>query len=132
METPTSIVSFVSIAFEAVGVAVIIGGFFYALWTAYRAASRGDSAYEAMRATFGRGVLLGLEILVAADIIRTVTVELTIASLTSLAILVAVRTFLSWSLEVEIEGRWPWQRGNAPSGRAVPSGRDADPSARPT
>ena len=63
-----------------------------------------------MRATFGRSVLLGLEVLVAADIIRTVAVEPTIDNLLVLGLLVLIRTFLSWSLEVEIDGRWPWRR----------------------
>ena len=59
----------------------------------------------------GRGLLLGLEILVAADIIRTVALEPTLASIAALGLLVLIRTFLGWSLTVEIEGRWPWQGG---------------------
>jgi uncharacterized membrane protein len=59
-------------------------------------------------------VLLGLEILVAADIIRTVTMAPTLSNLAALGLLVAIRTFLSWSLEVEIDGRWPWQRHKVP------------------
>jgi len=108
----TEVMRWVSTGFEAVGVAVIIGGFVLALW---RAAGRlrgrrTSEAYEAVRATFGRSVLLGLEILVAADLIRTIAVEPTLENLAVLAALVAIRTFLSWSLEVEIDGRWPWQR----------------------
>ena len=61
------------------------------------------------RATLGRGILLGLEFLIAADIIRTVTLTPTLDSLLVLAGIVVVRTFLSLSLQVEIEGRWPWQ-----------------------
>jgi len=103
----------VSKGFELLGVAVIIVGFFVAVVrsvSAYRAGDRTES-YETMRATFGRSVLLGLEILVAADIIRTIAVEPTLDNLYVLALLVLIRTLLSWSLEVEIEGRWPWQRG---------------------
>lgn len=101
-----------STAFELIGLAIIVGGFLFAL---ARAAGvwRADGlsqAYEALRATFGRSVLLGLEVLVAADIIRTVAVEPTLSNLVVLGLLVVIRTFLSWSLEVEIEGRWPWQR----------------------
>ena len=58
-------------------------------------------------------MLLGLEVLVAADIVKTIAIELTFASLGLLAGLVLVRTFLSWTLVLEIEGRWPWQRGLA-------------------
>ncbi len=102
----------VSRGFEAAGVAVIIAGLFFALYRAGMRVREGSvpAAYEALRATFGRGVLLGLEILVAADIIRTVAVDPTLQNLYVLALLVGIRTFLSWSLEVEIEGRWPWQR----------------------
>ena len=55
------------------------------------------------------GLLLGLDILIAADIVRTVALEMTITNLLALGLLVLIRTFLSWSLVVEIEGRWPWQ-----------------------
>ena len=58
----------------------------------------------------GRSLLLGLEILVAADIVRTVALEATLQSVLVLGLLVFIRTFLSWSLVVEIEGRWPWQK----------------------
>jgi hypothetical protein len=69
----------------------------------------GRSAYDVYRERVGRALLLGLEILVAADIIRTVALEPTLGSIASLGLLVLIRTFLSWSLVVEIEGRWPWQ-----------------------
>ena len=97
--------------FELLGVSVILVGL---LLSAYQASmlivrrQRGQ-AYEQMRATFGRSVLLGLEILVAGDIIRTVAVAPTLTNLLVLGLLVVIRTFLSWSLEVEIDGRWPWQ-----------------------
>ncbi len=105
-------------AFELLGVAVIVGGFVVSLVRAIVVTRREGyrRGYEEMRATFGRSVLLGLEILVAADIIRTVAVEPTIDNLLVLGLLVVIRTFLSWSLEVEIDGRWPWQarrRGRA-------------------
>lgn len=61
----------------------------------------------------GRSLLLGLEILVAADVVRTVALEATLESVIVLGFLVFIRTFLSWSLIVEIEGRWPWQREEA-------------------
>lgn len=102
----------ISRGFEAAGVLIIIAGLIVASYRAIVRAREGElsQAYETVRATFGRAVLLGLEVLVAADIIRTVAVDPTMENLQVLALLVAVRTFLSWSLEVEIEGRWPWQR----------------------
>ncbi len=103
----------ISVGFEVAGVAVIIAGFVVALVRAglslLRPREGGDTPYEVLRSMFGRSILLGLEFLVAADLIRTVTVDLTLENLTSLALLVLIRTFLSFSLEVEIEGRWPWQ-----------------------
>lgn len=73
---------------------------------------RGDSleAFRRYRRRVGRGILLGLEFLVAADIIRTVAVEPSFRSVGVLAVIVAIRTFLSFTLEVELEGHWPWQR----------------------
>lgn len=69
-----------------------------------------DRAYHAYRANLGRAILLGLEFLVAADIVRTVVLELTLPNLGALALLVLIRSFLSLALEVEISGRWPWRR----------------------
>ncbi len=66
--------------------------------------------FRAYRADIGRGILVGLEVLVAADIIATVAIEPTLDSLAVLAGIVAIRTFLSLSLEVEVSGRWPWQQ----------------------
>ena len=75
-------------------------------------ASAGDwqSAYPGYRSNIGRGILLGLELLVGADIIATITAPLTVTSVGLLAGIVLIRTFLSFSLETEIEGCWPWQR----------------------
>ena len=73
-------------------------------------ASDWRSAYPRYRSDIGRGILLGLELLVGADIISTITAPLTFESVGLLAGIVAIRTFLSFSLETEIEGCWPWQR----------------------
>jgi uncharacterized membrane protein len=70
--------------------------------------ARVEGAYSRYKNQLGRALLLGLELLVAADIIETVTLERTMQSVLMLAVLVLVRTFLSWSLIVEIEGHWPW------------------------
>jgi uncharacterized membrane protein len=68
------------------------------------------SVYRQYRQLLGRSILLGLELLVAADIIRTVAVTPTFTSVGVLAVIVLIRTFLSFSLELEITGRWPWQK----------------------
>jgi uncharacterized membrane protein len=67
-------------------------------------------AYHGLRADLGRAILLGLELLVIADIIGTVAIEPTLENLGVLAVIVAIRTALSFALELEVSGRWPWQR----------------------
>lgn len=74
--------------------------------------------YKSFRATLGRAMLLGLEILVAADVVRTVALDHTLRSFAALGLLVLIRTFLSWSIGLEIEGRWPWQARWAEMSRA--------------
>lgn len=69
-----------------------------------------ETIFLQVRQCLGRGILLGLEFLVAADIIHTVAVELTFKTVATLAIIVLIRTFLSFTLEVELTGRWPWQK----------------------
>jgi uncharacterized membrane protein len=98
---------------ELIGIAIIAAGAFGTLGLfAIRIARRENRevAITDFRSTFGRAILLGLEFLVAADIINTVAVTPTLMSVLVLAGIVAIRTALSFSLEVEIEGRWPWQR----------------------
>jgi uncharacterized membrane protein len=100
-------------AFEVGGVSVLIIGALIALVRALAELIDRQSAakiYTAFRQNLARSILLGLELLVAADIIRSVAVDPTFESVGVLALLVLVRTFLSWSLEVEIAGTWPWQR----------------------
>ena len=70
---------------------------------------KADTIFREIRQNLGRGILLGLEFLVAADIIHTVAIELTLDAVLTLAIVVLLRTFLSFALEVELTGRWPWQ-----------------------
>jgi uncharacterized membrane protein len=76
--------------------------------------------YEVYKRRLGRALLLCLEILVAADIIRTVALDSTWRSVLSLGLLVMVRTFLSWSLILEVEGRWPWSRSPGPTPDPLP------------
>jgi uncharacterized membrane protein len=82
-------------------------------------------AYGNLRKGFGRAILVGLELLVAADIIRTVAIEPSLQNVAVLGLIVVIRTFLSWSLAVEINGRWPWQQISANSA-AGGAGRGAD------
>jgi uncharacterized membrane protein len=102
---------------DVIGVIAIIVGVLYALAdAAIRRLRRTGSVYARFRRVLGRAILLGLELLVAADIIKTVAVTPTLESVAVLGLIVLIRTFLSWSLEVEITGRWPWQRWRAPAG----------------
>lgn len=96
---------------DSVGVAVLVIGAAAAAARAigHRRAA-GTDTYRRFRQQLGRSILLGLELLVAADIIRTVAVTPTLQSVGVLALIVAIRTFLSFSLELEITGRWPWQK----------------------
>lgn len=97
---------------EAIGVGVIVVSAFYALVVAgiqFLKKVEVETTFCRVRQTLGRGVLLGLEFLVAADIIHTVAVELTFITVAVLAGIVLIRTFLSFTLEVELTGRWPWE-----------------------
>jgi uncharacterized membrane protein len=108
-----SFVDQIAKALELAGVAIIVGGILLATLSFVRDGTRsGDwqSAYPNYRSNIGRGILLGLELLVGADIIATITAPLTIMSVGLLGGIVLIRTFLSFSLETEIEGCWPWQR----------------------
>lgn len=105
-------------AVDAVGVAIIVVGTLYAtaLYIARWRRQTPDAQYRRYRQSVGRAILLGLEFLLAADIIRTVAVDPTFRSVGVLAIIVAIRTFLSLELELEIDGRWPWERRAALGG----------------
>jgi uncharacterized membrane protein len=72
-------------------------------------------AYHDLRRDLGKAILVGLELLVAADIIRSVALDPTFATIGVLGLIVVVRTFLSWSLELEVNGRWPWQSSRSPN-----------------
>ncbi len=103
--------------FEWIGVGIIVVSFVVSMLLATRgmlARRTPFSIYEDLRSTFGRGLLLGLEVFVAADLIRTVAVDLTLENVGTLGLLVLVRTVLSFSLDVEIDGVLPWRRGARP------------------
>jgi uncharacterized membrane protein len=99
---------------DAIGVAVIAGGAILAVFlTIGKARQEDGGAYEFFRRRLGRAILLGLEFLVAADIIRTVAVTPTAQSVAVLGGIVLIRTFLSFSLQLEVTGAWPWQQRSA-------------------
>ena len=109
----TEIAHDVARALELVGIAIIAVGAALNLFIFARqslASGNGGEALATLRSNFGRSILLGLEFLIAADIINTVAVRPTHESVIVLGAIVLIRTFLSFSLELEIEGRWPWQR----------------------
>jgi uncharacterized membrane protein len=125
-ETFTTIVDNVAKGLDAFGVVVIVAGSIFASAVFGRAVigrQAGDDAYRQYRQRVGRSILLGLEFLVAADIIRTIAVAPTFRGVGVLAIIVLVRTFLSFTLEVELEGRWPWQKHHRTN--------DAKPASQP-
>ena len=98
-------------AIDAIGVAVIAGGATLALFmTISRVRREEGGAYDFFRRRLGRAILLGLEFLVAADIIRTVAVTPSGESVAVLGGIVLIRTFLSFSLQLEMTGAWPWQQ----------------------
>jgi uncharacterized membrane protein len=98
---------------EAAGAAIMIlggpGAFVVFARDAVRVPAR-DGSYKRLRRNLGRSILLGLEVLIVADIVRTIVVEPTYESVTVLGIIVVIRILLSFSLDVEIDGSWPWNR----------------------
>ena len=117
----TSFVELLGLLLDLTGVLIITAGVFRSLPQYTRAvASSGNvtsarrEAFHQLRTRVGMTVLLGLEVLVAADIVKTMAVEPTLESVAVLGLLVLVRTFLSWTLTVDIEGRWPWQKERIP------------------
>jgi len=105
------LIEYAALAIEILAVIIIIVAIIHAVFRYTLRTlldSQGDAPYQELRVHLGKALLLGLEILVAADIIRTVALEATLESVLILGLLVLIRTFLSWALVVEIEGRWPW------------------------
>jgi uncharacterized membrane protein len=120
--TVSNLIHLVGVCIEVFGVFIIVAGI---VWSTLLFAQQRnvERHYDQYKIRIGRSLLLGLEVLVAADIVKTIAIELTYASLGLLAGLVVVRTFLSWTLVLEIEGRWPWGRERLPI-NAVRNSRD--------
>lgn len=106
--------------FEIVGVAILVAGSIAALagYVLAIIGGRRDGAFQRVRQGVGRVILLGLEVLIIADIVLTITVEPTVESALTLGLVVLVRTFLSFSLEIELEGTLPWRRPDRHADRA--------------
>lgn len=106
-----ALMGLIGTAIDGVGVLVIVVG---ALLATYRFVFKpGVESYRTYRQNLGRAILLGLEFLVAGDIIRTVVVAPTLENVVVLALIVLIRTFLSIALEIELQGRWPWQQAES-------------------
>ena len=128
-----TIVHLTTAALELAGIFVMTGGMLVASLVALARAARGMAGshlYEWYRQTLARAILLGLEFLVAADIINTVAVDPSFRSVGVLALIVLVRTFLSFTLELDISGRWPWQARPEPAVPAATTGAGGQPAAR--
>jgi uncharacterized membrane protein len=113
------VVEYFAVGIEVLAVTIIVVGvalatYHYLLHRHRDTGRRGPRGYVRYRESLGRALLLGLEILVAADVVRTVALDPSLESMAILGLLVLIRTFLSWSLEVEIDRQWPWQQRAEP------------------
>jgi uncharacterized membrane protein len=118
----TESMELVALFFEALGALILIGGVVLSAGLAIRSLHRSrdaHSAYIVLRQSFGGAILLGLEVLVAADLLRTVAIAPTLENVAILGLIVLIRTILSFALEVEIEGVAPWRRLAASGARHV-------------
>jgi uncharacterized membrane protein len=122
---PTPVIELIVTVIELTSVGILAVGTGSMLFrAAYRLARRSpwQPVYRDTRQGLGRVLLLGLEVLIAADIIATVALDLTLSNAAALGLIVLIRTFLSWAIEVETDGRWPWRAaaaaGTGPAGTA--------------
>ena len=109
-ETLKHYVEYVALGVELAGVVIMVVGILFAAWRYFFDRHEHGSSYRTFRHDLGKAILLGLEILVAGDIIATVSMNPTLQQVYILGLIVLIRTFLSFSLEVELQGRWPWQK----------------------
>jgi uncharacterized membrane protein len=110
MENIKIYIDYVTRIIEAIGVLTIFIGLLYSLVIFLISVPKKTPEFGKLRQTLGKSILLGLEILIAADIIATVSTEPTLRSVSVLGLIVLIRTFLSMSLQVELEGKFPWQK----------------------
>lgn len=117
-DTFRSLMSVIGLVLDGLGVLVVSVGAIVALLRCLAPRPEGfPSRYATLRQDLGRAILLGLELLIAGDIIRSVVVDPTILNVAVLGIIVLIRTFLSMTLQLEVEGRWPWHRAEARGGQ---------------
>jgi len=112
MDNIEKIIEIFGVVVEILGIITIVSAAFIAIILAIQRLAKGSdkiNVYRSFRKQLGRGILLGLEFLVAGDIINTVAIKPGLRSVGALAIIVVIRTFLSFTLEVEMTGHWPWQ-----------------------
>ena len=115
------LIAFVGQLLEAAAVLIIVIGFLYATVRYLGQLRTGDlDPFRAYRRGLGRTLLLGIEVLIAGDIVRTVAVHATLENVLALAVIVLIRTFLSISIQVELDGRWPWQQRPGDDSRGRP------------
>ena len=123
------VISAVVLVIEGFGAAILVVGGAVAFLVAIPKALRADTravAYQDLRRNLGQAILLGLEVLIVADIIRTILVTQTVESVLILATIVLIRILLSFSLEVEIDGAWPWNRWRLASGQGRSSAQSPE------
>ena len=121
MDSVPSLVGGIGIVIELAGVVTILLGLVYAIVRSVQARLRRQDGYRTFRQVFGRGLFFGLEIVVAAAIVKLVALKPTLTDIATLGLLVLVWTFLGWVLTVELEGRWPWQsKPGQPASHAEP------------
>ncbi len=124
IDTFHTIIEWAALAIEALAVAVIVCAVFVLAirqgTIRYLFQLGKPDAYESYKHQLGKALLLGLELMVAADVIRTVAFQPTLANVAVLGLLVLVRTFLSWAMSVELEGQWPWQARANSTAETVP------------
>ena len=107
-------IDYIAKIMEAIGVLTIFSGAIYSFFIFFKSLKRHErNPYVRFRQTLGKTILLGLEILIAADIMATVVTDPTLGSVTILGVIVLIRTFLSLSLQVELEGKFPWQKNKS-------------------
>ena len=107
-------IEYIGVVIDLAGVLAIVAGLVYAILSFARSTKEKRLKVRELRQNLGLGILVGLEILIAADIVRTVAMMPTLQSVAILGLIVLIRTFLSIALQVELEGRWPWKRAAAP------------------
>ena len=127
IDTLTHYIDLIAKIIEVIGVLIMFFGIFFAFYRAIRlSGGLNHDTYVEIRQTVGKSILLGLEVLIAADIVATVVTEPSLRSVLVLCVIVLIRTFLSLSLQVELEGRFPWQSKEPAASKAPPNAPSID------